>query len=124
MSRREGMVTPGRRRTLVPHERCAARWILRRQQNHRTPAIEKMQANYGPEGIELLAIAAITGFGAALVVLAGMALLFVSGGQGTLGVAAYVVMGMGASGEFLPSVRSIQAAKAGKEWRNGRPFQR
>lgn len=120
----QGVTPPPMRRGLLPHERWLARWVIKRQESRRTPAIEKMQANYGTEGIELLAAGWSTGMGAAIVLLVGILLLFVSGTHGSLGLAAFALIGVGAVSEMLPLVRARQAAKAGRVWRGERKFQR
>jgi hypothetical protein len=83
-----------------------------------------MESNYGTEGIELMAAGWGAGVVAAIVLLLGIVLLLISSSQGSLGVAALGLIGVGAAGEVLPLVRARQASRAGRLWRNGRAFQR
>lgn len=107
---------------LLPHERWFAAVILRRQQTHRTPAILRMEENYGPEGITLWAAAWITIFPAQLLNLFGIACLL--GGGGPLSTAGFWFIGVGVFVCWLGAIRAVQGAKAGRTFRNGRPFLR
>ena len=107
---------------LLPHERWFASWILGRQRTHRTPDILRMEQNYGPEGIALWAAAMSTGLPGALMVLSGIAFMLASGGGGTLLTLGYWLDGLGVILCILGSIRAFQGSRAGRAFRDGRPF--
>lgn len=107
---------------LLPHERWFASLILERQRTHRTPAILRMEQNYGPEGITLMSAAIISGLIGVIVGFIGLALLFSSGDRGPLLHPGYYLT-LAAVLLELPSIyRSIQATYAGRRFRGDRPF--
>jgi hypothetical protein len=119
---------PGHR--LLPHERWFASLILERQRTHRNsaaprnPATLRMEQNYGPEGIALIAAGLITVLPGMLLVILGFACLVVSGGHPLLLTLVYWLWGIGFILMFWGSIRSVQASKAGRAFRGGRPFVR
>lgn len=76
-----------------------------------------MQQNYGPEGMALLLAAVADGIPGGLIGFVGVAVLFATGSV----IAGYLV-GIGVLAISVGLVRSIQGARAGRFYRNGRPF--
>ena len=113
-------VAPGHH--LLPHERWFASSTLERQRTHRTSDILRMEQNYGPEGITLWAAAVITVFPGQLIVVSGIAFMLASGGGGTLLTMGYSLDGFGVFLCLLGSIRAFQGIKAGRAFRDGRPF--
>jgi hypothetical protein len=95
---------------VLPPERWVASFILQRQQAHRTPAIRRMEQNYGREGIALMAAAMLSGLVGAAVGFIGIALLFLSGNHGSLLTAGYVLIFAGIALECPAVVRAIQGS--------------
>jgi hypothetical protein len=110
------------RHHLLPNERWSASFILERQRTHRTPAILRMEQNYGPEGIALWAAGMITVLPGMLLDVLGFACLVASGGHPWLLTMLYWLWGIGFILMFWGSIRSLQASKAGRAFRGGRPF--
>jgi hypothetical protein len=110
------------RHRLLPQERWFASWILERQRTHRTPDILRMEQNYGPEGITLWAAAWITVFPGSLMAVSGIAFMLASGGGGTLLTLGYSLDGFGVFLCLLGSIRAFQGIRAGRAFRDGRPF--
>jgi hypothetical protein len=81
-----------------------------------------MEQNYGPEGIALWAAAVITVFPGQLIVVSGIAFMLASGGGGTLLTMGYSLDGFGAILVLLGSIRTFQGSRAGRAFRDGRPF--
>jgi UPF0716 family protein affecting phage T7 exclusion len=107
---------------LLPHERWFAGVILERQRTHRTRAVVRMQGNYGPEGIMLMASGLATIIPGVIVALSGLAILYASIGDHSLaGIASYL-MGLGAAAVVAGEIRVIQASRAGRAFRGSRPF--
>ena len=113
-----------RRHHLLPHERWFADRLLARQRTIRTPAILRLEYNYGREGITLFAAALADILPGGAVAVAGNALLVISRGQpplpqvGTLmdfGALAVVATGL---------VRTLQSMRAGRAHRGARPYLR
>lgn len=107
---------------LLPHERRFASFILGRQRNHRTPAIIRMEQNYGPEGIILMSAAIVSGLIGAVVGFIGLGLLFLSDDSGPLLHLGYYVITAGIVLEIPSIIRSIQGIYAGRRFRGDRPF--
>jgi len=113
---------------LLPHERWFASLILERQRAHRNsatprnPATLRMEQNYGPEGIALIAAGLITVLPAMLLVLLGFVCLIASGGHPWLLTLLYWLYGIGFALMLWGSIRSVQASNAGRAFRGGRPF--
>ena len=110
------------RHHLLPHERWFASSTLESQRTHRTPYILRMEQNYGPEGITLWAAAMSTVLPGALMVLSGFAFMLASGGGGTLLTVGYSLDGLGVILCILGSIRAFQGSRAGRAFRDGRPF--
>jgi hypothetical protein len=108
---------------LLPHERWAATFTLRRQSTHRTQAILRLEQNYGPGGMALFAAALITVIPAELMIVTGIVFWFPGGGDGatTLG---NILVGVGLVLGLLGGIRLAQAGKAGRAFRGDRPFVR
>lgn len=81
-----------------------------------------MEQNYGPEGITLWAAAMSTVLPGALMVLSGFAFMLASGGGGTLLTVGYSLDGLGVILCILGSIRAFQGSRAGRAFRDGRPF--
>ncbi len=113
-------VAPGHH--LLPHERWFASSTLERQRTHRTPDILLIEQNYGPVGVALWAAALATVLPGALMVLSGIAFMLASGGGGTLLALGYSLDGFGAILILLGSIRTFQGIRAGRAFRDGRPF--
>ena len=109
---------------LLPHERWFASYILERQGTHRTPAILRIERNYGPEGIALWAAAYITVFPGQLIAVGGIVLMLASGGSGSLLMLAYKLDGLGIILILLGSIRLTQGIRAGRAFPGDRPFER
>ena len=105
---------------LAPHERWFARMILARQETHRTPAILRLERNYGPVGISYMAAGLATLLPFQWIGMAGIVLVFATHGSRF----AYVLLGVGAVGVLPSLIRLRQGAEAGRQHRQGRPFER
>ena len=97
--------------------------MLERQRTHRTPVILRTEQNYGPAGMRyFLAAVLIIGAQFILVGLGMASLVAFSNADGTPGAPTYVLLALalivGSAGVW----RAIQGARAGREFRNGRPF--
>jgi hypothetical protein len=116
------------RHRLLPHERWLADWGTRgRARRGPTPQgsdLWRSQQNYGPEGMALLLAACADGCPAGLIGMTGVVLLFVATGHGVLAVIASWMAGIGIVGCLVGLVRAVQGARAGRIYRNGRPFVR
>lgn len=109
---------------LLPPERWFAEFILKRQRTHRTPAILRLEENYGPDGIALMAAALTSGLSGALIGCTGIVLLFLSGGRGAPLTAGYCLLVIGILLEIPAMVRAAQGVHAGRRFRGDRPFVR
>ena len=98
----------------LPHERRFASFILERQRTHRTPTIIRLEQNYGPEGITLMAAAILSGVAGALIVWVGIVFLFQSGDHGPLLHSGYYVMFTGMGLECPGIIRATQALYVGR----------
>jgi hypothetical protein len=112
--------TPGRR--LLPPERWFALFILERQRTHRTPAILRLEQNYGPEGIALLATTILWGLTGSVIGCIGIVFLFVSWGPGPLLHTGYYLIFAGILLECPAMIRAIQGIYVGRRFRGDRPF--
>ena len=110
------------RHHLLPHERWFAASTLERQRTHRTPDVLRMEQNYGPEGITLLAAAMSTALPGALAAVSGIVFMLASGGGGTLLTVGHWLQGFGVTLIILGQIRAFQGSKAGRAFRDGRPF--
>jgi hypothetical protein len=109
---------------LLPYERWLAKALLRRQQIHQTPAIKRMEDNYGVAGITLWAAAFAAGFPGAVLAVASIVLDVAGDGGGTLSVVSgwlFAIAVVLICGSLL---RAAQGARAGQRFRAGRPFRR
>jgi hypothetical protein len=113
-------VTPGHR--LLPPERWFASFILERQRTNRTPAITRLEENYGPEGIALGAAAILSGLAGAVIGCVGLVLLFASGGHGPTLHPGYYLLFIAIVLECPAIIRAIQGIYAGRRFRGDRPF--
>ena len=107
---------------LLPHERWYAEKLLERQRTHRTPGIVRAELNLGRDGMILMAAAftySIPGMATAFI---GVVLLYASNGTQPLLVIAHYVTWIGIV-IMLPGIfRSLQAIRAGRAFRGGRPY--
>ena len=113
-------VTPEHR--LLPPERWFASFILDRQRTNRTPAIMRLEENYGPEGIALGAAAICSGLVGAVVSCVGLVLLIASGGHGPTLKLGYYLLAVAIVLECPAIIRAIQGIFAGRRFRGNRPF--
>lgn len=113
-------MAPGHR--LLPPERWFASLILERQRTNRTPAIIRLEDNYGPEGIALGAAAIFSGLVGAVVGLVGLVLLFASGGHGPTLHPGYYLLFAAIVLECPAIIRAIQGIYEGRRFRGDRPF--
>jgi hypothetical protein len=113
-------LAPGHR--LLPHERWFVSWVLERQRTHRGPDILRLEQNYGPVGMALWAAALITVFPGQLIVGSGIGVMLASGGGGILPTLGYALDGLGIILCLLGSIRTFQGIRAGRAFRDGRPF--
>jgi hypothetical protein len=115
-------MTPGHR--LLPPERWFATLTLERQRSRRTPAVVRLEQNYGPEGIALAAAAILWGLIGALFGCIGIVFLFVSGGRGSFLHAGYYLIFAGILLEVPAVTRAIQGIYVGRRFRGTRSFQK
>ena len=110
---------------LLPYERREAAKTLKGQQAHATaPAVEQLQQNYGPEGNVLLSAARSGRIYAFPFVLTGTLLVFVTAGSGPIAFAGYALLAIAIAMALLGVARGVQAGRAGRRYRDGRPFVR
>ena len=113
---------------LLPLERWYASNTLERQRTRRNsgtprnPATLRMEQNYGPEGLALLAAGQIMVQPGMLLGFLGFACSVACGGHPWLLTVLYWLWGIGLILMFWGSIRSFQASKAGRAFRGGRPF--
>ena len=115
--------TPGqaaRRHRLLPHERWLADLGARKGAAPQGSDRWRLQQNYGPEGVALLIAASADGFLGGLIGFTGLALLFATGGSAI----GYYLLGIGVLISLAGLARALQCARAGRLYRNGRPFVR
>jgi hypothetical protein len=98
-------------------------WLLKRQQTHRTPAVIRMERNYGSEGIALYGAAQAWAIPGVLVVGVGTILLFLSPVLGSRLPSAVVLLA-GAAIACPAFLRLAQGARAGRQYRSGRPLEK
>lgn len=113
-------LVPGHR--LLPHERwCVSLGARKRQEN---PALrsQRIDQNYGPEGIALVNAGMATLLPAMCIGLIGAGLMLVSGNQKPLVTIAYWLIVIGIVLIFPAMFRIVQASTAGKRFRGDRPF--
>jgi hypothetical protein len=107
---------------LTPPERCFASFILERRRTHQPSKSPRLDQNYGPEGIALMAAAILSGLIGAVVGFVGIALLLLSDDHGPLLHPGYYIIVAGIVLEVPSITRSIQANAAGRRFRGDRPF--
>lgn len=100
---------------LFPPERQFARFILERQRTHRTPAILRLEKNYGPEGIATMAATILFALSGAIVGLTGIVVLFLSSGHGPLLTAGYICL----FAAMALEVPALFALPRGSTWVDG-----
>ncbi len=115
-------LAPGHR--LMGHERWFASYILARQRTHRTPAILRIERNYGPAAIALWAAGMITALPGQFITVGGIVLMLASGGSGSLLMLGYKLIGLGIILILLGSIRYLQGIRAGRAFRGDRAFER
>jgi hypothetical protein len=96
--------------------------IVERQRTNRTPAITRLEENYGPEGIALGAAAIFSGLIGAVIGCIGLVLLFASGGQGPTFHPGYYLLFAAIVLGCPAIIRAIQGIYAGRRFRGDRPF--
>jgi hypothetical protein len=108
---------------LLPYERRQATKELAGQAGHPTaPAVIRLRQNYGPDGNVLLAAARAGRIYAAPVGLPGGVLVFATAGHGLVAVVGYLLLATAMAIGLLGTARGVQAGRAGKRFRSGRPF--
>ncbi len=112
--------TPGqaaKHHRLLPHERWFADYGARRGPAPEGSDRWRMQQNYGPEGMALLGAASLDGTGGGFIGVIGIVTL----AAGAPTVAAYLIV-IGVLIALFGMVRAIQCGRAGRIYRDGRPF--
>lgn len=110
---------------LLPYERWHAAKEFAGQQAHPdAPVVMRLQQNYGPEGNILLAAARAGRIYPFPLGLVGTILVFVSVGAGPAALVGYLMLATAIAMAVLGGMRVVQAAKAGRQHRNGRPVVR
>lgn len=107
------------RNRLSPPEAWFSAWMLSRQQAHRTAPVLRLEQNYGPEGVPLVAAALLWGWCEILVGVLFLVLLVASGGGSVL---TDILLGLVGVLFCLAVFRIRQAAIAGRRFRGDRPF--
>ena len=107
---------------LSPPERWFASSILERQSAHRTSAILRLEQNYGRQGIAFLASAILLAAIGGLFGCAGVILLLLSRGQGTLESLGYGALIAAVVIQAPSATRSIQGIRVGRRFRGSRPY--
>jgi len=113
---------PPRHHRLMPYERRLADWGAR-SRARRGPAREgsarwSLEQNYGPEGLALIAAVYANLYPGLVIFLAGVVWLTV----GAASAAAGCLLLVGVLILLVAMARGIQGARAGRAYRNGRPF--
>jgi hypothetical protein len=109
---------------LLPHERWWANFVQVRQQTRSTPAVAKLQGNFGPEGMRLLCASQLDLLLAVCVGLGTFLLYPLWNAVGVLDAALLFGSVVAWVASILAAVRIVQCVKQGREWRGGRPYQR
>ena len=110
---------------LLPHERWFVSLVMKSRQAHQPSKSPRLDQNYGPEGISLIAAGFATAFPGQLAGCVGITLLIMFGsGGGSIVTVAFSLMGAGVLLGALGSVRYAQAGYAGRRFRGDRPFVR
>jgi hypothetical protein len=108
---------------LLPQERWFASYILERRRTHgNSSSTSRLDQNYGPEGIALMAAGFVTAFPGQVTACVGIILLIVSGDHGSVLTIAYWLMFVGVLLVSAGSIRYIQGVYAGRRFRGDRPF--
>ncbi len=106
-----------------PPERWFVSFIAERQRNP-TPAVSRLQGNYGPEGMTLMSATLLWALTAAVLGCTGIVFLLASGDHGwALGVG-YVLMLVGFFLTIPAFIRGFQGVMSGRRFRGSRPFVR
>jgi hypothetical protein len=95
-----------------------------RQQTHRTPAILRLEGNYGPDGMAFMSAAILWGLAGSVVGITGLICLFASADHGRLLATGYALIFIGIILELPSIVRAVQGIHAGRSFRGDRPFVR
>jgi|GEM_PF-4936918 len=103
---------------LLPFERRFAEWGFLRPNQVRNSQADQWLLDYGPRGMVLLVVSLGTLLVTGSICVIGIVLLFVSEPVGR----AAIPCGMVAT--VLPTVRLLQAVRAGKRFRDSRPYER
>lgn len=101
---------------LSPPERWAATWAINRQRTHRTPRVIRLETNYGPVGISLMAAGFVWFFIGWLLAVIGIALLIVSHGREPS------LLYLGIVFQIPVFIRCAQGVRVGRRHRGDRPF--
>lgn len=117
-------------RQFLPGEGSFVAWTLDRQRIHPTPAIRRIQRNYGPEGTPLFSATLFWLLTGSLIAAAGVVLVLVSLGvsrhlQSTLEWTGFGLWFLGGCLCIIGLVlRGIPCSRAGREHRGDRPIER
>ncbi|MCU1362894.1 MAG: hypothetical protein JWM55_722 [Acidimicrobiaceae bacterium] len=104
---------------LTPPERWFASWALERQGTLRTPTVLRLEKNYGPQGIALMAAGFVWFFTGWIVGVIGIVLLVISNTRDP--VSCYLIY-VAIIFEILVFIRCAQGVRVGRWHRANRPL--
>lgn len=107
---------------LLPYERWFVSLSFRRQGAKPNAVFRRNLQNYGPEGTELVCAGIVTAFMASVLGILVPVLLVASSGRGSGALVAYCICVATCITGILPIMRATQASRAGRAFRNGRPY--
>jgi hypothetical protein len=115
--RAEGNGEKMARLTFMPHERWFVALVERRQRDHRTGSVVRIETKYGPHGVALMAAGLFTMVPGELIAALGLALLLFSGSASALGLTGLALLVLGIGVIVVGAVRLAQAIPAGRAFR-------
>ena len=108
---------------LLPHERYwVQRTFARYEARPNSAYVLRVQQNYGPTGLVFLAAARASQAPGYISGVLGGLLLAASQAQGAIAIAGYASCGLTFMLGVLGFCRAVQSGRAGRRFRNGRPF--
>ncbi len=99
-------------------------FMRERQRTYRTPAILRLEGNYGPDRLAFVSATVFWGLAGCAVGITGIICFFASADHGWLVGAGYVLIVLAIILEFPSIVRATQGIYAGQSFRGDRHFVR
>jgi hypothetical protein len=101
---------------LTPPERWFASWALKRQATHRNPTVARLETDYGPQGIAVMAAGFALFFVGWIIVMTGIGFLIASSGRDAF---SYYLIYAGVVFEIAVVLRCVQGTRVARRHRVG-----